>query len=402
MVKTKAGSDRKPRRILFLITILTIGGAPKAILRLARGLKKKGCEVLVVTLYSRRNSVPIFAEQFGVTIIDLEMKSEESGSPIFLFFSWIRGITRLYKLMRFGRYDVLQTFIESSNIIGPVLGWLAGIPVRVTSQRATLVYKSRWYFWIDSWITNSFFVDKMVAVSENTRQFCIYKEKINPQKLLTIYNGVDSEEYSPLVPDRRQGQRDAFMKELGLNPDKIIVTSVGRLHEQKGYDILLRAIPDVVQVFQNVVFLIVGDGRMKEELNLLHQSLGLDNVVYFLGIREDIPEILAVSDLFVLPSRWEGFPNALLEAMSAGLATVATAIDGSKELIEDGENGILVPLQYPDELGKAIIGLLEDEKKRQKISIAARQRVINGFSEKKYIDNFAILYENLFRLKTAH
>jgi glycosyltransferase involved in cell wall biosynthesis len=402
MVKTKAGSYRKPRRILFLITILTIGGAPKAILRLARGLKKKGCEVLVVTLYSRRNSVPIFAEQFGVTIIDLEMKSEESGSPIFLFFSWIRGITRLYKLMRFGRYDVLQTFIESSNIIGPVLGWLAGIPVRVTSQRATLVYKSRWYFWIDSWITNSFFVDKMVAVSENTRQFCIYKEKINPQKLLTIYNGVDSEEYSPLVPDRRQGQRDAFMKELGLNPDKIIVTSVGRLHEQKGYDILLRAIPDVVQVFQNVVFLIVGDGRMKEELNLLHQSLGLDNVVYFLGIREDIPEILAVSDLFVLPSRWEGFPNALLEAMSAGLATVATAIDGSKELIEDGENGILVPLQYPDELGKAIIGLLEDEKKRQKISIAARQRVINGFSEKKYIDNFAILYENLFRLKTAH
>ena len=396
MTKAKPYSARRQVRILFLITILTIGGAPKAILRLAKGLQTKGYEVLVVTLYSRRNSVPLFSEQFGVPIIDLEMKREQPGTIFHKLFAWSRGILRLYLLMRRGRYDILQTFIESSNIIGPIIGWLAAIPVRVSSQRATLVYKNRWFYWIDRWITNSFLVDKMVTVSETTRQFCIVEEKIRPEKLITIYNGVNLEKYSPLEPDQFQQKRNAFMQRMGIPPNKVIVTSVGRLHIQKGYDILLQAIPEVISYEENAVFLIVGDGEKRADLQSLSKSLGINNYVFFLGTRDDVVDILAVSDLFVLSSRWEGFPNALLEAMATGLATVSTAVDGSKELIINGVNGLLVPSVNSEQLGKAIIRLLADEELRHKLGVAARKQVEDNFSEQGFIDSFRLLYDDQF------
>ncbi|MBE0410272.1 MAG: glycosyltransferase family 4 protein [Anaerolineales bacterium] len=396
----KTPTSRRPLRILFLVTILTIGGAPLAILRLAKGLQRKGYDVLVVCLYSRRNSVPHFTDQFGIQIIDLEMKNEKIKNPFIKIYSIVKGLIKLFTLMRGGHYDVLQTFIESSNIIGPIIGWFAGIPVRVSSQRATLVYKSRLFFLIDRWIVNSCLVDKMVTVSENTRKFCITKEKMSPQKLATIYNGVDLERFTPRDRDEYQQLKNLYMRDMGLSEETILITSVGRLHKQKGYDFLLQAIPEVRLDHKNARFIFVGDGDMRESLQSLSRSLGLDSVVYFLGIREDIPEILAISDLFILPSRWEGFPNVLLEAMSTGLAVIASAIDGSIELIEHGENGMLVPPSNPNKLAKTIIQLLENVELRVRLGQAARKHVEKKFSEDKFIDSFAALYEDLFQKKS--
>ena len=378
-------------KILLLNTQMEAAGAQKAMLVLARGLQALGHKAQVVTMYDKADYVARFRQEYGVDIVDLRMKRPGRQNPLVKLADVVTGLWRLYRLMRRERFDVVQTFSHYSNLVGPVMAWLAGVRVRVSSQRMSLKGAPPWLLRLDRLVTNSSLVGAMVAVSEGTRRFAIEQQGIDPKKLITIHNSIDVQRFAPVSAEKIESLRAA----LKLPLDALVVLTVARLHPQKGHHFLLQAVPIILQSYPQVRFLFVGEGDLRQELETTTQHSGLQDVVYFLGVRQDIAELLSLSDIFVLPSLWEGLPNSVLEAMAAETPVVATNVDGCPEVVYDGETGILVPPKNVQALAQAILSLLGNPVQRRQLGMAARTRAVREFSEEKNISTFLNLYTQL-------
>ena len=187
--------------------------------------------------------------------------------------------------------------------------------------------------------------------------------------------------------------------DFGLGGEEIIVGFIGRFHAQKGIDVLLKAFEKIEKSKMNVRLMLVGDGTLRKKIWKQSQTLGNDNRVLFTGIRKDIPLILSSLDIFVLPSRWEGLPLVLLEAMAAGLPIVATAVGGIPEVVVDGETGFLVPPEDPEALASAITRLIEDSVLRKKFGKAGYKRVKQHFNIQEASRRTEELYFSLLKEK---
>lgn len=383
-------------KILLLNTQMEAAGAQKALLSLARGLEDRRNQITVVTMYDKGGFVSKFNQRYSLDIVDLQMKRPGVANPIQKLGFALGGLVRLYRLMKSERFDVVQTFSHYSNIIGPLLAWLAGVPIRVSSQRMSLRGAPRWLLLLDRLVANSALVHKMTAVSEGTRQFALKEQKINPDKVVTIYNGVNVHRYNLNLSSVQAAQ---LRRSIGIEEGAPVVITVARLHPQKGHKYLLEAIPNVRLAIPDVHFLFVGAGELEGDLRAQIQEMGLDECVHLLGVRQDIPELLSLSDLFVLPSLWEGLPNAVLEAMAAELPVVATDVDGSPELVVHGKTGLLVPPSNSQTLTSAIIELLCDRNLLVEMGEAAKKRAAEYFSVEKNITDYLELYDYLLSSK---
>jgi len=379
-----------------MTTQMEAGGAQKALLELAAGLCELGHIVSVWTLYDKADYVPHFSRRYGLPIVDLQMK--RPGRPAYRQLGpFLGGLWRAFGLLRRERFDVLQSFQHYSNILGVPLAALASVPVRVTSQRTSLRDAPRWLHTLDRLVNNSALVDKMTSVSDATRQFCIEVEGIRADKIVTIWNGIDVERYDP--PDAAQ-RRAAIRAHLGLDESCRVVTTIGRLAPQKGQQYLIDAVPAILARVPDAHFLILGEGPLGESLAAQVESAGLGHAVHLLGVRNDVRDVLLGSDLFVLPSLWEGLPNVVLEAMAAGLAVVATAVDGTPELVRDGETGVLIPPARPDLLAAAVSDLLADPAHAARLGQAGQQRALAHFSRRRNVQAYLDLYASIGRDKT--
>jgi glycosyltransferase involved in cell wall biosynthesis len=378
--------------ILLLITQMEAAGAQKAMLVLARGLQQRGHEIVVVTMYDKSDYVQQFQKQYGVKIIDLQMKPSGVSSVSRIKHA-VKGLWRLYTLLKSPKYNVIQTFSHYSNLIGPLIAFLARVPIRVSSQRMSLKGSPKWLKILDRIVTNSFLVDKMVAVSEATRQFSINHERIKPEKIVTIHNSIDLDRFFTVT--KKSEPLIRLRNELALPDSAFVVLVVARLHTQKGHIFLIKAIPSILRRFSETHFVFVGEGELRQSLEDQARAAGIEHVVHFIGTRQDIPDLLALSDVFVLPSLWEGMPNSVLEAMAMGTPVVATNVDGTPEVINDFKTGLLVPPENSKALAEAVIALLEKPELRQQLSEDALQWVKNNFSQDKYISGFEQLYLEL-------
>ena len=385
-------SPKDTMKVLLLNTQMAAGGAQKAMLTLARGLKEAGHDVTVVAMYDVGNYIALFEAEYGLEIVDLQMKKGNGRyHPLSTIFATLRGLYRLYHLMRQTRPDLVQTFTHYSNIIGPFIAWLARVPVRVSSQRSLLPDRPKWLLVTDRLIANSFLVHKMTTVSSETQQFYV-QQGIRPDKLLTIYSGIDILNYHvSLSPEQQYELRFS----LNLRKEDVIIITVARLSLEKGHRYLLDSAPLVRQSIPNVHFLLVGEGDLEAELMQQIKAQGLEKYVHLLGARQDIPELLGISQLFVLPSLSEGLPNVLLEAMSANVPVVATDLGSCREVITNGQNGLLVPMGNGTMLAQAAITLLQNSVLANALQQASRKRVIEDFSIDKSVTAYISLYEQL-------
>jgi glycosyltransferase involved in cell wall biosynthesis len=210
-----------------------------------------------------------------------------------------------------------------------------------------------------------------------------------PERILVIHNGVDVRSFS--LP------RGAFRRSEGIPAECTVITTVGRLDTQKGLPYLLEAAELVTRGHPEVRFLVVGEGPRRGDLVRHRDRLGLTERVWFLGFRTDVPQILADSDVFVLPSLWEGLPIALLEAMAAGLPVVATDVPGVTEVVTDGETGLVVPGKDVGALAGALSRLLDDPDLRLGLARAGRRKVEEEFGWEKVVATTMSLYERLLR-----
>jgi glycosyltransferase involved in cell wall biosynthesis len=228
-----------------------------------------------------------------------------------------------------------------------------------------------------------------VAVSGRVRDSIL--EQVGPiqKRITTIANGVDVQRFEG------PGDKAGLARSLGLDASSLFIAAAGRLTEQKGHRYLVEAATPVVRAYPNAHFLLMGEGELRPELERRIQEAGLVDHVHLLGVREDLPFLLASADLFALPSLWEGFSIALLEAMAAGKPVVATAVSGSDEAMIPGETGWVVPPRDGKALADAMLEALSDPPGARAMGLRAREKVAKDFSAQKQAREYLALYRSV-------
>ena len=232
-------------------------------------------------------------------------------------------------------------------------------------------------------------VDRTIAVSEAARAFLISGKGYAADKVVVVPNGRDLSTFRPGVG------RDALRKELGLDRAVPLVGVVGRLEAQKGHAYLLEAWPSVVAEFPDARLLVVGDGSLGPRLRARTAELEVADSVIFAGFRADVPRVLDALDVLVLPSLYEGMPLTAIEASAMGRPVVATAVDGTPEVIREARTGRLVPPADPPALSRAIRSVLRDPLGAQRMGRAGRDFVLDRFDLDRQVANTARVYRDV-------
>ena len=296
------------------------------------------------------------------------------------------GYRRFLRVLEEERVDLIDTFAHPNTMLFSTLARMTGrvrgvvVSIHATGNREGGRLLHRWQRPLAGR------VDRVVALAEMHREYLVTKEGIDHRRITVIPNGVDVGKYQP-------GPRRADLAaDLGIREGDVVITTVASLKPVKGIDLLLRAAAEILPEVPGARFVVAGDGAERENLTRLAADLGISERVTFAGIRDDIDDILRLSDLFVLPSRTEAFPVAVLEAMASGLPIISTDVGSVREQIEDGANGVLVPPGDAGAIAAAIRGLLSQPE--QMSEFGRRSRAI---AEAKFrIDDMCTRREQLF------
>jgi sugar transferase (PEP-CTERM/EpsH1 system associated) len=234
----------------------------------------------------------------------------------------------------------------------------------------------------------SYFVDRYITVSGDFREWLITDIGIDDRKVQTICNGVDTAKFNP-------DNKDLVRAKHGYSREDLIIGTVGRLDPIKDQQLLIRSFAQVAMKYPRLHLLIIGDGPCREDLERLAKDLGVSNNVLFSGMRHDVPELLKLLDIFVLPSLFEGISNTILEAMATGIPVVATRVGGNPELVVDGETGYLAPKQDIDALAKALENYILSPLILKQHGAAARERAVREFGLDRMVAQYEELYTRL-------
>jgi len=234
--------------------------------------------------------------------------------------------------------------------------------------------------------------DAAIAVSGSTREFLVNERHVPRERVRLIWNGAPLDEFAPVPRERALAVRAA----LGLPPDAVVFGTIGRLSLQKGHAFLLDAARQVLAKHASARLLIVGDGDLMAPLRDQAQALGIAGHTVFAGHRSDVPDLLGVLDVFCISSLYEGTPLALFEAMAAGKAIVSTSVDGCREVLTDGETGLLVPPRDAASLAGALERVLADASLRARLAARARE-ASRLYDVGTCVDAMQTLYDELLR-----
>jgi len=371
-------ADRKIT-VLQLVNGFGMGGIERQQTEIIKRLPAGRFTQIIATM---RMSGPFTAEteSAGVEIVEFPFTSLYNRRALRSYFG-------LARLIRQRRVDLVYCYDFYTNVWGAISVTLAGRGRLVTSRgdtgrmfsKAQLAVQRLAYACSNAIVPNSDLVKDIIV--EN--------EFVPAWKIRRIYNGIDAGRFAP------RAAPPELARSLGLPPGAAVVGAVGNLHPWKGQDTLLRAAARIREARPNAWFLLIGEGVAQDELQQLATQLGIREQTIFAGIRQDIPELLALMDVYVLPSQHESLPNAVMEAMACARPIVATAVGGLPELISNGVTGFLVPPGDPAAMADAVLRVLGDAALGAALGQAARERAVNEFSCSRLVENMAALYEDV-------
>jgi len=310
----------------------------------------------------------------------------------FISFRHPVSVVRLASLMRRERFDAVHVHTPVAAALGRIAAELARVPVVIYTAHGFYFHdlmprwKRRPIIWVER-LLGRCCTDLLFTVSCEDEKTAV-RERIMERSRVICLNSIGVDLRSFGVPPDQD-----LREELSLKEEEKIVGFIGRLVREKGIEELLRAMGKVVREIPEAKLLVVGDTlrsdrdrRAKERLRRIIGENGLEGSIVFAGYREDVPALLSIIDLFVLPSYREGMPRTIIEAMAAGKPVVATDIRGCREEVVDGETGLLVPVRDPDALAEAIMRILADDDLARRMGEAGRKRAKDEFDEQAVLD----------------
>jgi|GEM_PF-202934 len=359
------------KKIFFLNSTLDVGGAEKMFYEIVKRLDSSMFAKKICCLYAPgKIGEALISEGFDLSHSLMRNKYD------------LRVIYRLFRLLRLERPDMLC--VESSSLAlfyGFICARLVGISCVVT-----FIHNMRKPgFWerVKTDIIYRIILPRLdgIGVASKAKLDSMIREyNMDKDRVVLIHNGVDLSRFDTV---RDHGE---LRHSLGISKNEKIVGMVGRLVNEKAYDVFLRSAKEVISAIPEVKFLIIGEGRERQRLEGLADELKIRGKVIFLGERQDTPEIIPLFDVAALSSRVESFPVVLLEYMACSRPVATTDVGGNSEIITDRETGVLSPSEDYMALARAIKGLLGDEARAKKMGQAAREMVKNKFSMRHMIE----------------
>lgn len=353
------------KKIFFVNSTLSLGGAEKMVYEVITHLDKAMFSVKVCCLYGPGAIARALMAQ-GVDIEHSFMKNKYD----------LLGLYRLLRLVKKERIDLL--YLESSPLTlfwGFLFARIAGVS-RIVTVIHGMRPPMRWIRFKSEMISRFILprLDAIGVVSRIKRDSLIKEYGLDPKKVELIHNGIDIDRFNGLK------DKDKLREKIGISKDEKIVGMVGRLVTEKAYDVFLKSARMIAGRIRNSKFVIIGDGKERQNLERLSITLGLKEQVIFLGERHDAADLVSLFDIAVLSSRVESFPLTLLEYMAARRPIVTTDAGGTSEIILDRETGLVVPSENPELLSGAIMELLRNPEKAGIMGATARKRVEEKFS----------------------
>ncbi len=375
--------------VIYLSPAGYIGGAERSLIDLVANLPAEKFRSLVVSLSPGRlagkleergvETEEIFLHPLILSLSRLKGKNSFLASIAAPFLS-LPAIFKLRGLVRARRIDIIHTNGIRAHLLGIALSLLSG---------KTLI----WHFHDQKGASlrlfraaARFFPKRIIANSNKVKE-----ELGGLEKIEVVYNGVDDRIFTD-----RAGE-GSTLEELGLDRETLLIGTVGHFYPRKGYEDLVKAMPLILDKVPRARFLIVGEAtgpnyeEYKRRVEELVRAENLSDKACFLGYREDVPRILSAIDIFVLPSRSEGFGLTNLEAMAAGKPVVSTGVGGIPEVVKDGETGYLVFPHQPEKLAEAVIKLALDPGLRGEMGRAGRKRA-ELFTVRKMVEGVTAVY----------
>ena len=366
-------------KILYVIGGLGVGGAERQLLYLVDGVTRLA-DVTVVSLSGSDVALlPEFSRLAGVQTL---LCPKRPGLDPML-------IPRLVAMLRRERPTIVHTYLRTAGYWGRVAACLAGIPIRIASERNIEIERGRLENLLDRMLSSV--TDRVVVNSAAIRDYLISAEGLASAKIEVIHNGV------PISRPLLEPEVRTVRRELGLGELEYVVAFIGRLVPQKNPGLFLEMAAAVLRSGLKCGFLLVGDGPLRATLTDQARPLGIQEAVRFTGVRNDVPRILRVVDLLVLTSDWEGLPNVILEALAAGVPAVATNVGGVGELLTDGATGYVVPQRDLSTLVNRVIRILDDRGFRLECGRRGREYVQAHFSTSAMVDRTVALYNLALR-----
>lgn len=369
---------------MFIAPCFGFGGLERVILSLVANIDRTRFTPSFCALYAPDPAMYRKLSRLGLscTIID---KGE--GINYYLPF-------RLAGLLRREQIELVNSHDIGATLFAAPAARLAGITKVVHTDHSQILAKKR-FPGVYRLILRHL-VTHIIPVSQDLSRYLVRTMQIDQAKITTIPNGID------VLPFATVHDVSCLRKELGIPEKNRIVGTIGRLVEQKGTEYLIRGFAQLAHKYPDTTLVIVGKGELRFNLEHLVDDLTLGNKIIFTGIREDIPELMNLFDIFVLPSLWEGQPITIIEAMAAGKPVVATDVGGNRELLMHGEFGLLVPPKGPEALARAMERLFADPHLAEKLGERARAHATVELSSSSMTKRYENVFSSLFPSGECH
>lgn len=368
-----------PRRVLHVIDSLDLGGAQTFLLGLCVHLDGTRYKAEVACMHGRG----VYAKAFEDKGIKVHSLSPSKFPP--------RYFGNFRRLMRFGDYDILHFHLFGANLCAKPLAIMAGHPAVIVHDQCNDASRENNPLLLAAdafWNRRS---HRVIAVSESTRRYLLDREDLPDDQVTFIPNGIDVELFRPASERERKSARVA----MGIPQDAILVGGVGRLVPQKNFALFLEVAAKVLAKHPTVFFVIAGTGPQEEELKSRAAALGLGDRLRFLGHVDDRTGLYHALDILMMTSDFEGTPMVLLEAMSSGVAVVASAVDGIAEVCTHGVDALLVRPGDTAGFLQALCRLLEEPRRTAELGRNARKKILEKFEIRKAVREIERIYDEL-------
>ena len=358
-----------PIPLLMFSNLPTRGGAEEHMLMLLRYLSRSHFKLHVAlgpeVAASAKNDIPPDVELFIVK---------------FTNFTDVAGAFHFRKILRQHQIKILHSHMFWTSMFASPVARLSGVPVIIETPHVREQWRKGWKasYRIDRAVGRC--VDRYIAVSHANARYLVEEKKILQQKVTVIQNGCDLSRFN-----REHRAQQGMKASVGFADDDPVLLLIGRLEPQKGHTVMLQAMPAILRQFPNARLLCLGDGALRTELEQQIASLGISQSVRMLGYQTNVPDWLALADVVVLPSFFEGLPLVAIEALAAGKPVVATSVDGTPEVVMDGRTGLLVPPGDSASLAETICRMFSDGSLRETLASAGHDFVLRQFTRERQV-----------------